>query len=84
MKLSRAQANRVLPREYTSHSKHPLPTTQEKILHKDITMVNTKIKLIVFFAVKDGELDRDIDEHTGQCLMIVEVGKYLGVYVYLL
>ena len=29
--------NRVLPREHTGHSKHPLPTTQEKILHMDIT-----------------------------------------------
>ena len=27
--LSRAKANRVLPRECTGHSKHPLPTTQE-------------------------------------------------------
>ena len=36
-KLSRAKANRVLPRERTGHSKHPLPTTQEKILHMDIT-----------------------------------------------
>ena len=27
----------VLPREHTDHSKHPLPTTQETILHKDIT-----------------------------------------------
>ena len=25
------------PREYTGHSKHPLPTTQEKTLHMDIT-----------------------------------------------
>ena len=25
-----AKANRVLPREHTGHSKHPLPTTQEK------------------------------------------------------
>ena len=31
------KANRVLPREYTGHSKHPLPTTQEKMLHMDIT-----------------------------------------------
>ena len=31
-KRSRSKANRVLPREYTSHSKHPLPT-----LHMDIT-----------------------------------------------
>ena len=34
---SRAKANRVLPRECTAHSKHPLPTTQEKTLHMDIT-----------------------------------------------
>ena len=34
---SRAKANRVLPRELTGHSKHPLPTTQESTLHMDIT-----------------------------------------------
>ena len=34
---SRAKANRVLPREHTGHSKHPLPTTQEKAAHMDIT-----------------------------------------------
>ena len=33
---SRAKANRVLPREHTGHSTHPLPTVQEKILHMDI------------------------------------------------
>ena len=27
----------VLPRERTGHSKHPLPTTQEKTLHMDST-----------------------------------------------
>ena len=32
---------RVLPREYTGHSKHPLPTTQEKTLHMDITRWST-------------------------------------------
>ena len=31
------QSNRVLPREHTSHSKHPLPTTQETTLYMDIT-----------------------------------------------
>ena len=31
------KAHRILPRECTGHSKHPLPTTQEKILHMDIT-----------------------------------------------
>ena len=34
---SKAKANRVLPREHTGHSKHPLPTTQEKPLYMDIT-----------------------------------------------
>ena len=38
---SRAMANRVLPRERTSDSKHPLPTTQEKTLHMDITRWST-------------------------------------------
>ena len=40
-KWSRSEANRVLPRECTGHSKHPLhtreDTTQEKTLHMDIT-----------------------------------------------
>ena len=53
---SRANANRVLPRECTGHSKHPLPTTQEKTLHVGHhQVVNTKIRLIIFFAAKDGE-----------------------------
>ena len=38
---SRAKANRVLPREHTGDSKHPLPTTQEKTLHTDITRWST-------------------------------------------
>ena len=36
-KWSRAKGNRVLPREHTGHSKHPLLATQEKALRKDIT-----------------------------------------------
>ena len=31
----------LLPRERTGHSKHPLPTTQEKTLHMDITRWST-------------------------------------------
>ena len=34
---SKTKTNRVLPRKCTGHSKHPLPTTQEKTLHMDIT-----------------------------------------------
>ena len=40
-KWSRAKANRILPREHIRHSKHPLPTTQEKTLHMDITRWST-------------------------------------------
>ena len=32
---------RLLPRKCTGHSKHPLPTTQEKTLHMDITRWST-------------------------------------------
>ena len=45
----------ILPRERTGHSKRPLPTTQEQTLHGHHQMVNTKIRLIIFFAAKDGE-----------------------------
>ena len=38
---SRAKTNRALTRECTGHSKHPLPTTQEKTLHMDITRWST-------------------------------------------
>ena len=34
---NRVKTNRVLPREQTGNSKHPLPTTQEKTLYMDIT-----------------------------------------------
>jgi len=63
------EAGQRLPREHTGHSKHPLPTTREKTLQMDITMVNTKIRLIIFFAAKYGEAlysqqkqDRELSE----------------------
>ena len=31
----------VLPKDHTGHSKHPLPTTQEKTLHMNITRWST-------------------------------------------
>ena len=52
---SRTKANRVLPRECTGHSKNPLPTTREDSTHGHHQMVNTEIRLIIFFAAKDGE-----------------------------
>ena len=42
-------------REHTSHSKHPLPTTRDDSTRGHHRMVNTEIRLIIFFAIKDGE-----------------------------
>ena len=46
---SRAKANRVLPRERSGHSKHPLPTTQETSLHMDITRWSTPTPDSLYF-----------------------------------
>ena len=45
----------VLPRAHTGHSKHPHPTTRDDSTHRHQQMVNTKIRLIIFFAANDGE-----------------------------
>ena len=37
------------------NSKHLLPTAQEKTIHGHHQMINVKIRLIKFFAAKDGE-----------------------------
>ena len=42
-----SKANRVLPREHTGHSKHPLLTTHEKTLHMDITRWSNQIDYIL-------------------------------------
>ena len=45
-----------MQRKQTGQSKHPLPTTQGKThIHAQHQMVNTEIRLIIFFAAKDGE-----------------------------
>ena len=41
MRNEAGETNRVLPRKCTGHSKHPLPTTQEKTLHMDVTRWST-------------------------------------------
>ena len=52
---SRGKANIVLQRECTGHSKHPLPTTQEKTLHMDITRWSTPKSDWSYSAAKNGE-----------------------------
>ena len=53
--MKRGKANTVLPREHTGHNKYPLPTTKENTTHVHHQMVNTKMRLIMFFAAKDGD-----------------------------
>ena len=48
---------RVLPRERTGHSKHPLSSnTREHSTYGHHQMVDTKIRLIIFFTAKGGEV----------------------------
>ena len=49
--MKQAKVNRI---EHTDHSKHPLPTRDDST-HGHHQMVNTKTRIIIFFAVKDGE-----------------------------
>ena len=41
--------------EHIGHSKHSLPTTREDSTHGHHQMANTEIRLIIFFAAKDGD-----------------------------
>ena len=50
--MKQDKTTRVLPRKCTGHGKHPLPTTQGKTAHGHHQMVNTEIRLIIFFASK--------------------------------
>ena len=54
IKQGKGKQSCLAKREHTGHSKHALPTTQDSTceLHQ---MVNTEIRLIIFFAAKDGE-----------------------------
>ena len=51
---SKAKANRVLPKERSGHSKHPLQTREDST-HGHHQMVDTEIRLIIFYTAKDGE-----------------------------
>ena len=49
------QRLRVLPRECTGHSKQLLPQHKRRLYTRTSPDVNIKIRLIIFFAAKDGE-----------------------------
>ena len=95
MELGRAKANRNLPRECTGHSKHPLPTTQEKTTHGHHQLTNTEIRLIIYFAAKDGkalysqqkqDLELTVAQHelliAKLRLKLKKVGKTTGPFRY--
>ena len=54
---SRAKANRVLPRECIGHANTLFQQHKRRLYctHGHHQMVDTKIRLIIFFAAKDGE-----------------------------
>ena len=52
--MKQAKTNRILPRERTGPSKHPLTTPQDST-HGNHETDNTEIRLIIFSAAKDGE-----------------------------
>ena len=50
-----AKANRILPREHTVKVNTPFQQHKEDSTHGHHQIVNTEIRLIIFFAAKDGE-----------------------------
>ena len=54
-KRSRAKANRILPREHTVKANTLFQQHKEDSTHGHHQIVNTEIRLIIFFAAKDGE-----------------------------
>ena len=50
-----AEANRVVPREHTGHRKNLFQQHKRQFYTGTSPVVNTEIRLIIFFAVEDGE-----------------------------
>ena len=74
---SETKANRVLPRECTGHSKHPLPTTQEKTAQAHHQMVNTEIRFTAFFAAKDGEAPHSPQKQHWEMTVVQNISSFL-------
>ena len=54
--MKQVKGNRVLPREHINHSNTLSNNTREDFARGHHQMVNTEIRLIVFFAAKDEEV----------------------------
>ena len=53
--MTQGKGNRVLPRECIGHETPSSNNTREDSTYGHHQIVNTEIRLIIFFAVKDGE-----------------------------
>ena len=78
-KWSRAKANRVLSREHTGHSKHALPTTQDNSTHGHHQIVNTKIRLMILFVVRDGEAINSQRKQDWELTMVQIMNRYCQI-----
>ena len=67
--MKQAKANRVMPRECTGHSKHPLPTTQEKT-HGHHQMVDIEIRFSIFLQPNMEKLYIVSKNKTRRCLQL--------------
>ena len=84
MEWSRPKANRVLPRESTGHSKHPLPTTQEKTLHMVITRWSTpKLDWLYSLQPKMEKLYTISKYKTGSWLQLRSWNSYCQIQTYI-
>ena len=79
-KWSRAKANRALPRECSGRSKHPLPTTQEKTLHMDITRWSIpKPNWLHYLRLKMEKLYKVSKNKTGSWLWLRSWTRYCKI-----
>ena len=78
---SRAKANRVLPRERTGHSKHPLPTAQEKTLHMDIRWLILKSDRLYSLQPKMEKLYTVSKNKTGSWLWLRSWTPYCHIQI---
>ena len=83
-KWSKAKANRILPREHPGNGKYPLPTSQEKTLHMDITRWSTpKSDWLCSLQPKMKKLYTVSKNKTGSWLRLRSWTPYCQIQIYI-
>ena len=82
-KWSRAKANRVLPRECTGHSKHPLPTTQETTQNMDTRGLTLKSDWLYSLQRKMEKFYTISTNKTGSWLCLRSWTPYCQIQTYI-